>query len=120
MDDQLRQRIREMAIRLAGDEKEKLQAAGTFVDLERLTVEIGDELTRQLTSSILSSRAQKGARQPLHACPDCKKECSIEDLDPIILKGMRGEIEYTEPRCFCSSCRRSFFPGGQSAAASGA
>ena len=118
MDDQLRGRIREMAARLAEDEKQKLCAAGTFVDLERLTVEIGDELTRQLTSSVLASRAQEAARQPLHACPECRKECSVEELDPILLKGMRGEVEYSEPKCFCSSCRRSFFPGGQGLAAS--
>jgi len=118
MDDQLRQRIREMATRLAADEKEKLHAAGTFVDLERLTVEIGDELTRQLTSSVLSSRAREVVGQPRHACPDCGKKCSMEELDPLILKGMRGEVEYAEPRCFCSSCRRSFFPGGQGPAAS--
>jgi hypothetical protein len=118
MDDQLRLRIREMATRLAEDESGKLEAAGTFVDLERLTVEIGDELTRQLTSSVLAARAQQVARQPLHACPECGKECAVQELDPLILKGMRGEVEYAEPRCFCSSCRRSFFPGGANTAAS--
>ena len=118
MDDHLRERIRELSAQLAIDEKEKLQAAGALVDLERLTVEIGDELTRQLTSSVLASRAREAARQPLHLCPDCDKECSIQESEPLILQGMRGDIEYSEPRCFCPSCRRSFFPGGEDFAAS--
>ena len=57
--------MREMAIRLAADEKEKLQPAGTVVDLERSTVEIGDELTQQLTSSVFASRAQGATEQAL-------------------------------------------------------
>ena len=45
MDDQLRRRVLEMSTQLAVEEKEKLDAAGTFIDIERLTVEIGDELS---------------------------------------------------------------------------
>lgn len=118
MDDRLRKRILEMSTQLAIEEQERLEAAGTLVDLERLTVEIGDELTRQLTGSVLAARAEKAAKQPRHHCPDCAKECAVEDTEPLILQGLRGEIEYCEPRCHCPSCRRSFFPGGQDSAAS--
>lgn len=118
MDRQLQQKIREMTSQLARDEKQKLDAAGTFVDLERLTMEIGDELTRQLTSLLLSDRAEQTAATPEHACPDCGKLCQVEaEREPLILQGMRGEIEYQEPRCHCSRCRRAFFPSGQNSEA---
>jgi len=32
------------------------------------------------------------------------------DREPLILRGQRGEIEYSEPRCHCRPCRRDFFP----------
>lgn len=119
MDDRLRRRIREMSTQLAMEEKEQLEAAGTFVDLERLTMDIGDELTRQLTSLLLASRAEYATEQKVHACPDCDKECEVEaEPEPLILQGMRGEIAYEEPRCFCSRCRRAFFPGRKDTSAS--
>lgn len=118
MDHQLRQKIQEMSAQLARDEKEKLEAAGTFVDLERLTMEIGDELTRQLTSLLLADRAEQTAAEAEHVCPDCGKKCAVEaDREPLILQGMRGEIEYQEPRCHCSRCRRDFFPSRPKTAA---
>lgn len=118
MEDRLRRRIREMSAELAVAEKEKFEAAGTFVDLERLTVEIGDELTRQLTGLLLSSRAQEAAQQPVHACGECGRECPLEEMEPLILQGLRGEIEYSEPKCYCPQCRRAFFPGGAPTSAS--
>lgn len=118
MDDHLKRRVLEMATTLAAEEKERLEAAGTFVDLERLTMEIGDELARQLTQLQLSSRARETVRQELHVCPECGRECPIEELEPLILQGMRGDVEYSEPKCHCPRCRRDFFPAGEGAAAS--
>lgn len=114
MDDRLRRRIRELASQLASEEKERLEAAGTLLDLERLTMQMGDELARQLAQALLSARAEEAAQRQVHCCPECGKECPVEaDLEPLILQGMRGEIAYQEPRCHCSRCRRAFFPGGQ-------
>lgn len=113
MDDRLRRRVREFSSELAREEQERLAAAGSFVDLEVLTAQIGDQVARELANLELSRRSEETARQQVHACPDCGKECSVEDdLEPLILQGMRGEIEYQEPRCFCSRCRRAFFPSG--------
>jgi hypothetical protein len=48
-----------------------------------------------------------------HACPDCGKVALVEsEREPLILRGKRGEIEYQEPRCHCTRCRRDFFPSG--------
>ena len=121
MDDRMRREVVEFAEGLAEREQERLAAAGTFVDIEELTAEIGDAVARQLASLELSRRSEALCEQPTHACPDCGRECCVEpDLEPIILQGMRGEIEYGEPRCHCSRCRRDFFPSGRSIGASAA
>ena len=114
MDDRMRREVSEFVAGLAMSQQEKLAAAGTFVDIEELTAEVGDEVARQLANVELSRRSKALCEQPTHACPDCGKQCRVEpDLEPIILQGIRGEIEYQEPRCHCSRCRRDFFPSGR-------
>ncbi len=114
MDDQFRQEVLEVVAALAKSQQEKLAAAGTFVDIEELTAEVGDEVARQLANWELSRRSEALCEHPRHACPDCGKQCSIApDLEPSILQGLRGEIEYAEPRCYCPRCRRNFFPSGR-------
>ena len=115
MDDQFRREVSEVVAALAKSQHEKLAAAGTFVDIEELTAEVGDEVARQLANLELGRRSEVLCEQPWHACPDCGQEYRVEpDLEPIILQGMRGEIEYQEPYCHCSRCRRDFFPSGRS------
>jgi hypothetical protein len=113
MDGQLRKRILEITEQLAVEEKERFAQAGTFVEIEDLTAEIGDEVARQLAQHLLGRRAEEVAAVGAHACPDCGKEAAVErEREPLILQGKRGEIEYQEPRCHCSRCRRDFFPSG--------
>jgi len=113
MDDRLRQRIVAMAIQLAVEEKERLAALGTFVEIEDLTAEIGDALSRQLARLELTRRSEEMVEAGVHACPECGKEAPVEaEREPLILQGMRGEIEYSEPVCRCTRCRVSFFPSG--------
>lgn len=113
MDDQLRGRIDQIVQELAAQEQERLSKAGTFISLELLTAEIGDEIARKLASCELWRRSEALAQDPMHACPDCGRACPLEpDQEPLILQGARGEIEYQEPRCHCPRCRRSFFPSG--------
>ena len=54
MDDQFRQEVLEVVAALAKSQQEKLAAAGTFVDIEELTAEVGDEVARQLANWELS------------------------------------------------------------------
>lgn len=113
MDDPLRRRIDQFVRELAVEERERLSKAGTFVSLELLAAEIGDEISRKLASRELSRRADEIAQTPQHACPECGQLCSVEpDREPLILQGYRGEVEYQEPRCHCTRCRRAFFPSG--------
>ena len=114
MDDRLRRQVAELARGLAVTEKDRLAKLGTFVEIEDLMVEIGDELTKQLTQNLLAERAEDAAATPHHACPECGQEAPPEaEREPQILKGRRGEIEYNEPVCYCTRCRVRFFPDGR-------
>lgn len=111
---QLRDEFTVMAAGLAEKFSEQFAAAGKFVDIEELSEQIGDELTRQLASQELAKRSAESARRSEHECPTCGRTCRVEtDPEPVILEGTRGTIEYTEPRCHCQKCRRDFFPAGR-------
>lgn len=119
MDDRLRDRVRGFVERLLAEEKSSLRKAQTLLEIEDLAVEVGDEIARQLASGDLAGRAQEAVAE--QTCPDCGRVCAVEaDHEPLILQGRRGEIEYSEPRCHCRSCRRDFFPDSESTSASGA
>lgn len=120
MDDRLRREVREFVEGLAVREQERLAALGTLADIEDLTAEIGDEVTRQLAGFELSRRADATAATGTHACPECGKPASVrQEREPLILNGLRGEIEYSEPVCYCTRCRVSFFPSGRRVEAAG-
>jgi len=113
MDDRLRSEVSGFIEGLAVREKKRLAALGTFVEIEELTAEIGDEVARQLARLELSRRAEEMAATDVHPCPECGKEAPVEtEREPLILQGRRGEIEYSEPFCRCTRCRVSFFPSG--------
>jgi len=114
MDDRLRGRVQEFVEQLLKEERSSLRKARTLLEIEDLACEVGDALARELASGDLAERSEESAEQAEHACPDCGRICSVEaDPEPLILQGRRGEIEYSEPRCHCRSCRRDFFPGGE-------
>ncbi|MCH7686019.1 MAG: hypothetical protein IH899_04950 [Planctomycetes bacterium] len=91
MDDRMRREVSEFVAGLATSQQEKLAAAGTFVAIEELTAEVGDEVARQLANLELSRRSAALCEQPTPACLDCGKECRIEpDWEPILLQGDTG------------------------------
>lgn len=120
MDCRLQARVKAMAGELAREHQQELAAAGTLLDLEELTCQIGDEVTRLLTEEELQRRGSHGGKEPA-CCPDCGGE-SLPDAepDPVLLVGLRGDLAYAQPKYFCNRCRRSFFPGGGSSGDSGA
>src|SRR5262249_38114427 len=91
----------------------RLDAAGTLVSLEELTAEIGDAVARELANQQLRRRSAAGCAAATQGGPGCGGACSGgTDPEPVFLRGLRGELEYTEPRCHCTRCRRDFFPSG--------
>lgn len=111
MDDRFRERVQGFVEQLLKEEKSSLRKAQTFLEIENLAVEVRDEVARQLAGGGLSRRSQEAVGQGQFRCPECGRMCAVEaDRESLILPGGRGEIEYSEPRCHCRSCRRDFFP----------
>jgi hypothetical protein len=106
-------RIKAMVEDLARDYQQELAAAGTLVNLEELTCQIGDEFARQLCESELTSRARQAADVEQCECPGCGSLCQQGQPEPVVLQGLRGEVGYNQPSYFCRRCRRSFFPSGR-------
>jgi len=113
MDCRLNDRIRGMVEDLAREHQRELAEAGTLVDLEELTCQIGDEVARQLCERELAGRGERAARDEFADCPKCGEQSMICELEPTLLEGLRGELAYNQPRYYCPSCRRAFFPDGR-------
>ena len=64
-----------MVEELVREHQQELAAAGTLVDLEELTCQIGDEFARQLCESELVNRARKAADVEQCECPGCGSLC---------------------------------------------
>lgn len=119
MDYRLEARMKAMVADLAREHAAELAAAGTIIDLEELTCQIGDEVTRRLTEQELVRRGQQARGKPA-ACPDCEEPClPLPDPEPVVLTGLRGALAYSQPRHYCDRCRRSFFPDGRSVGPAG-
>ncbi len=114
MDGRLKARMKEMVEALAREQQQELAAAGTLLDLETLTCQIGDEFTRLLTEHELTRRSEEHSL-PAN-CPDCGRACLADhEREPTVLVGLRGELAFSQAKHFCDRCRRSFFPSGGAA-----
>lgn len=113
MDSELRARISGIVLALAEQEQGRLRRAGTFVDLEELACEIGDEVARQVMSHQLTERCDLASEAEECSCPDCGHGCLQSDPEHRRLTSTRGELSYCEPSFHCRHCRRSFFPGSR-------
>ena len=116
----MRARVKAMVEELAREHQRELAAAGTLVDWEELTSQIGDEFSRQLCENELTSRAGRAAKLEECECPVCGSLCPRGQPEPVVLQGLRGEVAFSQPSYFCRRCRRSFFPSGRSFGFAGA
>lgn len=117
MECHVRSRLKAMVGELAREYQRELEAAGTLVELEELTCEIGDELGRQLCASELANRGERAAEVEWEECPECGGGCARSEMEPTVLEGLRGELGFNQPSYYCRRCRRSFFPDGRPAGA---
>jgi hypothetical protein len=112
MDCRMKAKVTAFVEGLAREHQAELAAAGTLVELEELTCQLGDEVTRALTERELIRRGEE-QRHRETACPTCGTNCLPDhEPEPTVLKGMRGELAYPQAKYFCNRCRRSFFPSG--------
>lgn len=52
---------------------------------------------------------QAATLEKTHPCPGCGKLCELEH-EPRAIQVRGGELDLVEPKGFCSTCRRAFFP----------
>lgn len=67
----VRKRVKAMVEPLAREHQAEWAAAGTLVNLEALTAEIGDEVSRQWCEDELVNRARKAVHLEQCECPEC-------------------------------------------------
>jgi hypothetical protein len=76
-------------------------------DIEQVAVSAARAVAKGAIEELLEKRAAVlGAEQP---CPDCGKLCPLQSESRSI-HFWGAEVQYLEPKCHCSACRRDFFP----------
>ena len=75
----------------------------------------GHGFGRQVAAEIQQARAEhqaarlNEARGEEFACPKCGLACPAE-AGLRRLKTLDGDVQFREPKCFCKTCRKTFFP----------
>lgn len=98
-----------------------LQGPGLDVDLaglEDIVTQLQQALLKGFCETVTTRQAQRVAE--VLPCPTCGQECAVErpkQNDTSRAMQLRGGMfELAEPKCYCRSCRRSFFPAADGAA----
>jgi hypothetical protein len=86
------------------------QGPGLDVDFAQME-EVAAAAARGLTEGALEAATTQqgqllGEKQP---CPQCGRLCAVNHAErPLVAKG--GVVSLDEPKCYCPTCRRDFFP----------
>jgi hypothetical protein len=85
-----------------------------FAQMEAVAYAAAQGLTAGAIEAATDQQGQQlGERQP---CPQCGKLCSLVSAErPFHVKG--GAVQLREPKCYCPTCRRDFFPSASAAEA---
>ena len=85
-----------------------------FAQMEAVAYAAAQGLTAGAIEAATTQQGQQlGERQP---CPQCNKLCSVGSAERRFhVKG--GAIQLCEPKCYCPTCRRDFFPSASDAEA---
>jgi hypothetical protein len=78
-----------------------------FAQMEEVAYAAAQGLTAGALEAASSQQGQLlGEKQP---CPQCGKLCSVAAAErPLRVKG--AILQLNEPKCYCPTCRRDFFP----------
>ena len=94
----------------SGGEVDASQGSCWFDALESQACQIGDTIALKWIEQRSCQQETAGEE----VCPGCGQPGHFKADRQRRLQTRRGEVEITEPEYFCSSCRKSFFPDGQS------
>lgn len=89
-----------------------LEAVAPGVSLNLAAMEeVAAAAARGLTEGTISTllEQQDHALAPQQPCPKCGTQCEAKhEPRPLAVQG--GKLNLNEPVCYCSRCRREFFP----------
>jgi hypothetical protein len=82
-------------------------------DIEQIAMHAACAVAKGTIEELLEKKAGViGTEQP---CPNCGRLCRV-GREPRSIDFWGAEVEYLEPNCHCSACRRDFFPSAPGAA----
>lgn len=82
-----------------------------FAQMELFGHEFGRQVAGEIQKALIEAQAARlnDEAGEQHACPQCGAACRA-DTAPRRLKTLDVDVQFEEPKCFCKSCRKSFFP----------
>jgi len=80
--------------------------------IEDWAVEIGDAVMARAVERKLQSRSSSSGQE---CCPTCGRPGRRKGSRRRLLQTRRGKVHVEEVECYCSGCRKSFFPAVQTA-----
>src|SRR5437660_3615030 len=93
------------------------QGPGLDVDLAQMEA-VALAAARGVTAGTLEATTQQQAQQlgSAQVCPACGRSCGVGTAErPVQVEG--GTFQHQEPKCYCPTCRRDFFPSASAAQA---
>jgi transposase len=89
-----------------------LRATG-LAEMEDELCQVADELVRQLLPTLLRRQATQVA-EGAECCPRCGGALDEKPDRTTPLETRRGRVSWKQPVRRCKTCRRDFFPSGES------
>jgi hypothetical protein len=89
-----------------------------FSELEELAVQVRTVFSEKFLEITLQRQAdapQESRPVSAQQCPSCQRNLDAPDSDPEprTVQSRAGQADWSEPKAFCTDCRRSFFPSKQ-------
>jgi hypothetical protein len=78
-----------------------------FAQLELFGPGLGRQLARRIQEALAERQGERMAE--VFDCPQCGRACRA-GAGGRRLKTLDGDVEFAEPKCFCKTCRKAFFP----------
>lgn len=107
----LQQQLVESLINDAGGQVGVDLESMTFALIEQFGHGIGRDLAAAVEKGLAERQAEilNTAHGQQYDCPHCGRPCRAEPGNRR-LTTLDGEVEFSEPKCHCRRCRRTFFP----------
>jgi hypothetical protein len=96
-----------LADRLEIDVRGLLNKDVRFAEMELAGHRLGRGVARVATERLALARAERLTKP--QKCPTCGRECPLVHRERE-LETIDGPLDLCEPACYCSACRRDFFP----------